>query len=157
MINCIFRFLGSESFLSCNRCNDLQLSALNSRSICDATCSSGRTRLCGGCTSFSPCTRSCISQCLFTSLLLKLALIRSYYLYNDYWRWSWSWSSRQFSYWETSKSVRSLSKAADKTISQFEVAFLFTLKDICSRLQYSPPREKRFLMLETFPYSTTQP
>ena len=83
-VNCIFRFFGSESFLSCNRCNDLQLSALNSRLICDATCSSGRTRLCGGCTSFSPCTRSCISQCLITSLLLKLALIRSYYLYNDY-------------------------------------------------------------------------
>ena len=44
-----------------------------------------------------------LSMSLITSLLLKLALIHSCNLYNDYWRWSWSWSSRQFSYWETSE------------------------------------------------------
>ena len=141
----------------------------NSLSICDATCSSGKTRLCRGCTSFSPCTRSCynvhalvISESLnvfdhifaaeagFNSLLqlvqrlltMELVLIlTTIFILGD---------------------IRGayikllMSKAADKTISKFEVAFLFTLKDICSRLQNSPPKEKEFLMLETFPHSTTR-
>ena len=165
-----FRRFGSS--LSCNRCNDLQLSTpLNSRSICDAlhtSCSSCKTRHCRGCTSISPCSRPCSAGQSPTSCAVRnccynvraLVIFESLNIFDHIFATEAGFApptttttadgvdpdphgSFQTGRQQREAYIKLLISKADKSMRKFEDAFLRTLKVICSWLQYSPPPEEK--------------
>jgi hypothetical protein len=146
----------------------LQLSIpLNSRSLCDAlhtTCSSCRTRHCRGCTSISPCTRSCSAGQSPTSCAVRnccynvraVVIFETLNLFDHIFATEAGFapttttadgvdldphgsfhSGRQ----RREAYIKLLISKADKSMRKFEDAFVRTLKAICSWLQFSPEEE----------------